>query len=161
VEDRLRQHVRESRWSAVILMSSTSSLLASALLFKQQTDKIPIAALTGDPVEVGLVQSLAHPGGNITGVSVDTGPSLYGKRIELLREMIPGMSKLAFLTLRVGWELPTVGPPMRAAADAAGIALDVSLIELPSSEAAYREAIAKSLREGANAAMVGITRMPW
>ena len=135
-------------------MSSTSSLLASALLFKQQTDKIPIAALTGDPVEVGLVQSLAHPGGNITGVSVDTGPSLYGKRIELLREMIPGMSKLAFLTLRVGWELPTVGPPMRAAADAAGIALDVSLLELPTSEAAYREAIAKSLREGANAIYV-------
>jgi putative ABC transport system substrate-binding protein len=40
-------------------------------------------------------------------------------------------------------------------ADAAGIALDVSLLELPTSEAAYREAIAKSLREGANAAMVG------
>ena len=150
----MRQHVRESRWSAVILMSSTSSLLASALLFKQQTDKIPIAALTGDPVEVGLVQSLAHPGGNITGVSVDTGPSLYGKRIELLREMLPGMSKLAFLTLRVAWE-GIQGPPMRAAADAAGIALDVSLLELPTSEAAYREAIAKSLREGANAVMVG------
>ena len=124
------------------------------MLFKQQTDKIPIAALTGDPVEVGLVQSLAHPGGNITGVSVDTGPSLYGKRIELLREMRPGMSKLAFLTLRVAWE-GIQGPPMRAAADAAGIALDVSLLELPTSEAAYCEAIAKSLREGANAVVVG------
>ena len=74
--------------------------------------------------------------------------------------MLPGMSKLAFLTLRVAWE-GIQGPPMGAAADAAGIALDVSLLELPTSEAAYREAIAKSLREGANAAMVGITRMPW
>ena len=68
--------------------------------------------------------------------------------------MLPGMSKLAFLTLRVAWE-GIQGPPMRAAADAAGIALDVSLLELPTSEAAYREAIAKGLREGANAVMVG------
>src|ERR1700694_1058400 len=47
------------------------------MLFKQRTDKLPIVALTGDPVAAGLVQNLAHPGGNITGVSVDTGPSIY------------------------------------------------------------------------------------
>jgi putative ABC transport system substrate-binding protein len=99
---------------------------------------------------------LAHPGGNITGVSVDTAPSLYGKRIALLREIVPDISKLTYLTTRVAWE-QFQGPPMRAAADAAGIALDVSLLELPTSEAAYREAIAKSLREGATVIMVADT----
>jgi ABC transporter substrate binding protein len=57
----------------------------SALEFKVQTAIIPIVGLTGDPLALGLVQSLAHPGGNVTGVSVDTGPSIHGKRIELLR----------------------------------------------------------------------------
>jgi len=127
-----------------------------ARIFKRATDKIPIVALTGDPVASGLIENLARPGGNITGVSVDTAPSLYVKRIALLREMVPDMSKLTYLTTRVSWEL-FQGPPMRAAADAAGIALDVSLLELPSSEAAYREAIAKSYAEGAHAIMVADT----
>ena len=70
--------------------------------------------------------------------------------------MLPDMSKLTYLTTRVAWEL-FQGPPVRTAFDAAGIALDASLLELPSSEAAYREAIAKSLREGANAIVVGDT----
>ncbi len=48
-----------------------------------------------------------------------------------------------YLTLRITWEA-VQGPAMRAAADAAGIALDVSLLELPTSEAAYGEAIAKA-----------------
>ena len=47
-----------------------------SLLFKRETTTIPIVALTGDPIAQGLVQSLARPGGNITGVSVDTGPSI-------------------------------------------------------------------------------------
>lgn len=126
----------------------------AALLFKRKTAKIPIVALTGDPVAAGLVQSLARPGGNITGVSVDTGPSIHGKRIALLREMFPDMSKLSCLTLRIQWE-GLQGPAMRAACDAAGIALVTSLVELPSSEAAYRDAVAQASRDGANAVMVG------
>jgi putative ABC transport system substrate-binding protein len=56
-----------------------------------------------------LIHSLAQPGGNITGVSVDTGPSIHGKRIALLREMFPAMSKLAYLTLRLQWEVSVAG----------------------------------------------------
>ena len=122
-------------------------------LFKQRTDKLPIVALTGDPVAAGLVQNLAHPGGNITGVSVDTGPSIYGKRIGLLREMVPGMSKLAYLTLRVGWDV--MGSFVSAAAAAVGVTLEVALLELPTSETAYREAVAQAARSGAGAIMVG------
>ena len=124
-----------------------------ALLFKQQTDKLPIVALTGDPVAAGLVQNLARPGGNITGVSVDTGPSIYGKRIALLREILPDMSKLAYLTLRVGWD--TMGSFVSAAAATVGVALEVAPLELPTSETAYREAIVQAARNGANAIMVG------
>ena len=125
-----------------------------APFFKRETDKIPIVALTGDPIAAGLVQNLAHPGGNITGVSVDTGPSIHGKRIALLREMFPAMSKLSCLTLRIQWE-GFQGPATRAAADAAGIPVVTSLIELPSTEAAYRDAVAQASRDGANAIMVG------
>ncbi len=121
--------------------------------FRQQTDKLPIVALTGDPVAAGLVQNIAHPGGNITGVSVDTGPSIYGKRIALLREMIPDMSKLAYLTLRVGWD--AMGSFVKAAAAAAGVALEVAPLELPTSATAYRETIAQAVRSGASAIMVG------
>jgi putative ABC transport system substrate-binding protein len=129
------------------------------LLFKRQTTTIPIVAMTGDPVALGLVQSLARPGGNITGVSVDTGPSIHGKRIALLREIFPAMSKLAFLALKVGqtadWERGQGVLAMRAAADAARVDLAIIPVEYPTSEAAYRKAVELVAREGANAVMVG------
>src|SRR5260370_39919828 len=90
-----------------------------ASFFKHETSKIPIVAITGYPVAAGYVQSLAHPGGNITGVSVDAGPSIHGKRIALLREMFPAMSKLGCIAPRGAWERLS-GAPVRAAADAAG-----------------------------------------
>jgi putative ABC transport system substrate-binding protein len=123
-------------------------------VFKRQTDRIPLVGLTGDPVAAGLVQSLAHPGGNLTGVSVDTGPSIHGKRIALLREIFPAMSKFCYIALRTQWE-NLVGSPMRAACDAAGIGLVTSLIDLPSNETAYRHAVAQAVRDGANAIIVG------
>jgi putative ABC transport system substrate-binding protein len=122
--------------------------------FQRETTKIPVVALTGDPIALGLIQNLARPGGNITGVSVDTGPSIHGKRIDLLRKIFPGMSKLACLTLRTAWE-GIQGPAMRAAADAAGIPVVSILLELPTSEAAYRDAVASVSRDGANAIMLG------
>lgn len=126
------------------------------LLFKRETTTLPIVAMSGDPVATGLVQSLARPGGNITGVSVDTGgPSIYGKRMALLREIFPGMSKLALLTLKVGPEWERLQVPIRAAAEAAGIDLVVIPLELPTSEAAYRDGVAQATRLGANAIIVG------
>ena len=71
-----------------------------ALVFKKLTSRIPIVVITGDPVKPGIAESLAHPGGNFTGVSIDTGPSIHGKRIALLREIVPTMSKLGCLGLR-------------------------------------------------------------
>jgi putative ABC transport system substrate-binding protein len=125
-----------------------------APIFKKADAKFPIVTLTADPIAQGLAQSLARPGANITGVSVDTGPSIHGKRIALLHEMFPGMSKLAFLTLRVAWQ-GVQRPPVRAAAETVGITVVPLLVDSPASEDDYRSAIAQALREGADAIMIG------
>ena len=63
---------------------------------KAATQSIPIVGLAADPVGTGLVASLARPGGNITGMS-GIGPELAGKRLELLRTLLPTLSRVAFL----------------------------------------------------------------
>jgi putative ABC transport system substrate-binding protein len=64
---------------------------------KQATSVIPIVlAIAEDPVEAGFVASLARPGGNITGLAIQRADSL-GKRLELLREVVPGLRRLAIL----------------------------------------------------------------
>jgi putative tryptophan/tyrosine transport system substrate-binding protein len=128
-------------------------LVPFASFFKRETSKTPIVTITGDPVASGLVQSLTHPGGNITGVSVDAGPSIHGKRIALLREMFPAISRLACIASRIQWERGA-GALVRAAADAAGISLVSELIDLPGSATTYRNAIAQASRDGSDAIMV-------
>jgi putative ABC transport system substrate-binding protein len=64
---------------------------------KQATTAIPIVfAVANNAVEIGLVASLARPGGNVTGLSAQQ-PDLVGKRLELLREVVPGLRRLAIL----------------------------------------------------------------
>jgi putative ABC transport system substrate-binding protein len=70
---------------------------AAARAARQATSTIPIVMVAGvDPVAQGLVASLAHPGGNITGLTIMT-LELSGKRLELLREAVPGLSRVAVL----------------------------------------------------------------
>ena len=70
---------------------------ADALAAQKATKAIPIVmAAGGDPVAVGLVESLARPGGNVTGLSTMT-PDLAGKRLELLKEIVPKLSRVAVL----------------------------------------------------------------
>jgi putative tryptophan/tyrosine transport system substrate-binding protein len=68
----------------------------AALALRQATKNIPIVMTSSDPVGTGLIASLAHPGGNVTGFSLFT-PEISGKRIELLREAAGGVSDLAIL----------------------------------------------------------------
>jgi putative ABC transport system substrate-binding protein len=75
----------------VIVTSGTPPVLAA----KQATSVIPIVfATAGDPVGAGLVASLAQPGGNVTGLSIQHA-DLAGKRLELLREVVPSLRRLA------------------------------------------------------------------
>jgi putative tryptophan/tyrosine transport system substrate-binding protein len=77
-----------------VIVASTDVAIAAV---KRETQTIPIVmAISSDPVGTGFVASLARPGGNITGNSFMS-PELSGKRLELLREVVPGLSRLAFL----------------------------------------------------------------
>jgi putative ABC transport system substrate-binding protein len=69
----------------------------SIVVVKRETQTIPIVmAFSADPAGTGLVASLARPGGNVTGLST-IAPELSGKRVELLREVVPGLSRVALL----------------------------------------------------------------
>jgi putative ABC transport system substrate-binding protein len=77
----------------VIVTHNTPAPLAA----KQATSTIPIVfATAGDPVGTGIVANLARPGGNVTGLSSQS-PDVAGKRLELMREIIPGLHRLAVL----------------------------------------------------------------
>jgi putative ABC transport system substrate-binding protein len=54
---------------------------------------IPVVVMTSDPVQAGIVTTMARPGGNITGVSIDAGLELWEKRLQLFREVVPTISK--------------------------------------------------------------------
>ena len=70
----------------------------AALALKSATATIPIVFVgVADPVALGLVQSLSRPGGNITGFATMVPEHFLGKRIETLRELVPGASKIALL----------------------------------------------------------------
>jgi putative ABC transport system substrate-binding protein len=78
---------------SVIVTSGGAAVIAA----KRSTSSIPIIfATAGDPVANGLVASLARPGGNATGLSIQS-PELAGKRLELLRELLPGLRRFAFM----------------------------------------------------------------
>jgi putative ABC transport system substrate-binding protein len=90
---------------------------------KAATTTIPIVMIgVGDPVRVGLVTSLAHPGGNITGNTV-LSPDLGAKRLQLLREAIPTVSRVAYLTNPDNAGTLEVLAEMKLAAAAAGMVL--------------------------------------
>jgi putative tryptophan/tyrosine transport system substrate-binding protein len=79
----------------VIVVSGGTGVIRRA---KNATKTIPIVMLTGgdNPVEAGLVESLARPGGNVTGITLLT-PELGGKRLELLKEVVPRLTRVAAL----------------------------------------------------------------
>jgi putative ABC transport system substrate-binding protein len=103
---------------AVIVTSGTPTVLA----IRQVTSEIPtVFASAGDPVATGLVASLARPGGNITGLANQT-QDITGKRIELVKELVPGLRRLAIFTtsMRPARRMPECcrRPPRGAASPA-------------------------------------------
>jgi putative ABC transport system substrate-binding protein len=81
-----------------------------------------VMALSSGPVEAGLVKSLARPGGNVTGLTVNVGPEIEAKRLQMLKEAVPSASRIAFLGDRNDWEEPR-GKSVRAAAATLGVSL--------------------------------------
>jgi putative ABC transport system substrate-binding protein len=79
----------------IIVATGTNPITVAAM---KATTTIPIVMTVGlDPVSAGLVASLARPGGNVTGLAVDAGGEILGKRFELLKETLPNLSRLGIL----------------------------------------------------------------
>jgi putative tryptophan/tyrosine transport system substrate-binding protein len=69
-----------------------------AVVAKKLASTIPVVFLSvGAPVDIGLVQSLAHPGGNMTGVTFEAATETYAKRLQFLKEIIPSLKRVAVL----------------------------------------------------------------
>jgi len=98
----------------------------ASLAVQHATATIPIVmTLVADPVESGLISSLARPGGNITGLSLQL-PDIAAKRLQLLREVVPGVSRVGIL-----WNSASpITPPQFRAAEAAAQVLGIQLESL-------------------------------
>src|SRR5215831_15155670 len=100
----------------IIIAGDTAAPLAA----KHATSTIPLVAIMFDAVRDGLIASLARPGGNITGLSVMV-PQVSGRRLELLTEAVPGLSRVALLLDAGPSHWPVQLPDYEAAARGLGI----------------------------------------
>src|SRR4051794_7564781 len=105
--DRYSAEGDHSRYGAVAteIVSSSPHLIVTGTnpvvaVFARTTTTIPLVAFMIDPLKAGLVTSLARPGGNLTGITLDTGLEIWGKRLELLKEAIPSTERADFLGIR-------------------------------------------------------------
>ena len=104
----------------------------AALAVKRATTTVPLVMVAvGDPIGTGLVSSLARPGGNLTGLS-SIAPDLEGKRLQLLREVLPALSHVAMFVNSLNPFHVSSMKQARAAAQAMGIKLQ--LHDIPKSE---------------------------
>jgi putative ABC transport system substrate-binding protein len=95
---------REEQYPAVFVeLERTVDIIVltgppAALAARKVVTKVPVIfAAVGDPVAIGLVQSLAKPGGNFTGVAYDASPDIFAKRLGLLKEAAPALARVAAL----------------------------------------------------------------
>ena len=101
---------------------------AAGLAAKEATKTVPVVYMGGgDPVELGIVKSLARPGGNVTGLT-EISPELTGKRLELLKETFPKVSKVAVL-VRVGAP-GTTAQLRKLEAEARALGLKLQIVEV-------------------------------
>ena len=124
-----------------------------SLDFKMATTTIPIMTVIIDPIAMGLVASIARPGGNITGVTIAGGLELIGKRIGLLVEAVPKLSTVGYLVSRPYWEDPR-GAAAREAAKQAGISLKAALLGSAFNEAEYQRVFRSMEQDRPDALMV-------
>ncbi len=111
----------------LIIVTTTPAALAA----KHATTTIPIVSPTAiDPVEAGLAASLARPGGNLTGLSI-LAPELNGKRLELLQEVVPGMTRVAVLWNAANPANAAAWEETQAAARALGLLLHSQDVRSP------------------------------
>ena len=151
--DDIAARVLETSPDAILAAGGGANEVAHA--FQRMTQTVPIVmANSSDPAAQGLVASLARPGGNITGFSGNTGPEFEAKRLQLLREVAPNASRVAYLGLKLDWESPAaVG--VRDAAERLGM----TLLHAEHTQSNYDNAFAFIVREQLQGLFVA--RNPW
>jgi putative ABC transport system substrate-binding protein len=123
-----------------------------AVELKKLTSTIPIVVtLASDPVVLGLVESLARPGGNVTGLSLMT-IDLSGKRLELFREAVPNLSRVAVLTDVTDPFRDRLVKAYQASGERLGLSLWPVLIKTPDD---IEPAFSKIAQDGANGVIIG------
>jgi ABC-type uncharacterized transport system substrate-binding protein len=133
------------RFKADVLAVTTTP---GALAAKQATQTIPIVMLTlGDPVGVGLVSSIARPEGNVTGTTVMTS-ELAPKRLELLKDAVPSMSRVLVLSYLTDPIAPLQVKTLEAAAPSLGVKLQIQEIRSGDDLPAAFDAAARESPEG-------------
>jgi putative tryptophan/tyrosine transport system substrate-binding protein len=120
--------------------------------FKALTTTIPIVGTFAVPVETGVVASLARPGGNITGVSIDVGKEQWGKRIQLLKQVVPEACRFWALETRAAREQNEAEE--RELALLTGITLVGPPLERPVDDAEYRRVFTAVGHNGADAILI-------
>jgi putative ABC transport system substrate-binding protein len=123
------------------------------LRFKALTKSAPIVALMGDPVAWGIVGSLAHPGGNITGVSADAGEEIWGKRLAILVEAFPTATRVGFLCTAPFWDSPQ-GSMVRDAARRSSVTMVTPPLQGVYQEPEYHRTFGELQRQHAEVLLV-------
>jgi putative ABC transport system substrate-binding protein len=144
----LARHVVDTHPDLVFSLGTPLSLD-----FKMATATIPIVTVVSDPIAMGLVESIARPGGNITGATNGAGSKLDGKRIDLLVEAMPKLSTLSYLVSRPYWE-DARSAAAREAAKRAGISLKAVLMGGVFNELEYQRVFRSMEQDRADALMV-------
>jgi putative ABC transport system substrate-binding protein len=119
---------------------------------KAATSTIPIVAVFADPIQLGIVPSLARPGGNITGVTVDVGVDQWFKRIQLLKEAVPQISRLGFL--HTGYLRERLGARMHEIELKNSVSIVGPPLERPTDEQEYHRVFSALTQEGADGLVV-------
>jgi putative tryptophan/tyrosine transport system substrate-binding protein len=131
-----------------VIVANSNSLVKT---FTMATASIPIVSITADPIAGGLVTSLAHPGGNLTGVSIDAGFEIVSKRLQILKEAVPRATKVAYLLSNAGDE--RMMSSYREAGQQLGMALTNNVLA-EVNDAQLRRAFAGMAQQQFDAALV-------
>jgi len=119
-------------------------------LFKKAKLTTPIVTVAINPVGYGLAESLARPGGTITGFTLDAGVEINAKRVRLLREIVPSASKLAVLVLSHYWEGGRTRADFDEVSKETGITIIGAPFESQLNEKNFRQVIADAVSAGAD-----------
>ena len=131
-----------------VLITGGGDFMAQAL--RRLTKTVPIISpYSDDPVGAGLVESLAHPGGNVTGFVAYTSPEFETKRLQLLIEAVPSASRIAYLGMKQIWESPAAQQVQDVAR-----ALGLRLVLVEHASDSYVDAFALMTRDPPDALFV-------